>query len=263
MNTNGSVNILDGARRRIQQARRPMSNLAMPFVTVTYAQSIDGCIAGCAGETLRLSNRKSQTLTHELRAMHEAILVGINTVVRDNPRLNVRLVEGANPQPVVVDTQLRFPLDSSLLQDPCVRPIVFASERASARKAQCLEAAGATVCRVTEDANGLLDLHELFMCLRREGHRSVMVEGGASIITSMLALGLANQYLVTISPQLVAGMHAVRPTQVRMPQLCNLDHQWLGEDLILRGDLVNRLESVTVDTPEGTQRNNGSKESQR
>ena len=260
--SNGNVDVIESARRRMDRAYQQISKRDAPFITVTYAQSLDGCIAGCSGETIHLSSRESQTLTHKLRAIHDAILVGINTVVRDNPRLNVRLVEGPNPQPVVVDTKLRFPLDSSLLHGPCVRPIVFASEHASDDKARQLQDAGAKVVRVTECKHGLLDLFQVFTHLRRDGYRSVMVEGGASIITSMLASGLAQQYLLTISPRLVAGMHAVKPQLGRMPQLCNLEHQWLGKDLILRGDLFHEPDRVSVGRPDDLHRNKGGKESQ-
>ena len=87
-----------------------------PFVTLTYAQSLDGSIAADPGQPLSLSGPQSLLLTHYLRAAHDAILVGIGTVLADNPLLNVRLVEGKNPQPVIVDSQLRFPLDANLLR---------------------------------------------------------------------------------------------------------------------------------------------------
>jgi len=76
-----------------------------PLVTLSYAQSLDGCIAARPGQPLAVSGPLSLTLTHQLRAAHDAILVGIGTVLADNPRLTVRLVEGQHPQPVVVDSR--------------------------------------------------------------------------------------------------------------------------------------------------------------
>ena len=80
-----------------------------PFVTLSYAQSLDGSIATAAGQPLRISSPQSMIMTHALRAAHDAILVGINTVLADDPSLTVRLDEGNNPQPIVLDSQLRMP----------------------------------------------------------------------------------------------------------------------------------------------------------
>src|SRR5215831_2035198 len=113
-----------------------------PFVTLTYAQSLDGCIAARRGQALHLSGRQSLTLTHRLRAAHDAILVGIGTVLADNPLLNVRLVEGKDPQPVIVDSQLRFPLEANLLRHHSLAPLIATSEQAERDRQRHLEAAG-------------------------------------------------------------------------------------------------------------------------
>ena len=94
----------------------------MPYITLAYAQSLDGSIAARPGEMLRLSNSLSQAMTHHLRARHDAILVGINTVLSDDPRLTVRLAEGKDPRPVVIDGCLRTPLCARLLASPAARP---------------------------------------------------------------------------------------------------------------------------------------------
>ena len=214
-----------------------------PFVTLTYAQSLDGSIARSDGAKLLLSNEASQALTHELRALHDAILVGINTVVNDNPRLNVRLVDGSDPQPVVVDTRLRFPLDASLLRDPCIRPIIFTGESTGCetREKQLVEL-GARVIRLPLESDGSICLERLLACLLDEGHQSVMVEGGGEIITSILAAHLADQFLLTIAPRFVGGLRAVHPGDGSndrcWPELSNVDMACLAGDLVVRGDLV-------------------------
>jgi 3,4-dihydroxy 2-butanone 4-phosphate synthase/GTP cyclohydrolase II len=181
-------------------------------------------------------------LTHQVRAVHDAILVGINTVLRDDPRLNVRLVEGQSPQPIVVDSRLRFPMDANLLRDPCIRPIIFTHPDSCEKKEEQLRDRGATVLRVGGRRDGWIELAELLAYLKSLGLRSVMVEGGASIITSVLRSRLANQVLLTISARFLGGL----PSMHRMhgddayhpPQLDNLKYQWLGNDLILCGDLL-------------------------
>ena len=88
-------------------------SVGRPFVTLSYAQSLDGCIAAKRGQPLALSGPQSLTLTHQLRSAHDAIMVGIGTLLADNPRLTVRLVEGRDPQPVVLDSRLRFPSEAN------------------------------------------------------------------------------------------------------------------------------------------------------
>ena len=233
--------IFERVRCHLNHANGCFRNRDFPFVTLTYAQSIDGCVARFEGGPLQLSNPSAQKLTHQVRALHDAILVGINTVLRDNPRLNVRLVKGRSPQPVVVDSRLRFPLEANLLKEPCVSPIIVASEGACKVKENHLTNAGAQVIRVAEQDDGLIDLSQLWRRLKQLGLRSVMVEGGASIITSVLTSRLADQFLLTISPRFVGGLRAVKAQDGadcdQMPRLCNLHYQWLAEDLIIRGDL--------------------------
>ena len=234
------TDVIGCVRRCLDHAHRSHAQRQRPYVTVTYAQSLDGSIAHAQGQTLNLSNEHSLRLTHQVRAEHDGILVGINTVMRDNPRLSVRLVEGKNPQPIVIDGRLRFPCDAHLLQDPCIRPIIFTSHEACETRAQRLLDAGARVVRVAQDAEGLLDLGHLFEYLKQNlGLRSVMVEGGATVITNLLTKRLADQFLITISPKLVGGLRSIhaQTNLDEIPQLRNLCYQWLGADLILRGDV--------------------------
>jgi GTP cyclohydrolase II len=213
-----------------------------PFVTLTYAQSLDGCIAADLGQPLPLSGPQARLLTHRLRATHDAILVGIGTVLADNPLLNVRLVEGKDPQPVVVDSQLRFPLEANLLRQHPLSPWIATSDQADRERQRRLEAAGARVLRLPSRAGGAVDLDALLEQLGSWGINSLMVEGGARIITSFLARQLADHLVLTVVPRLIGGVHAVgnlgQFEPARFPGLRNVGHQRLGEDLVLWGDLA-------------------------
>ena len=134
------------------------------LVTLSYAQSLDGCIAALPGQPLAVSGTLSLTLTHQLRAAHDAILVGIGTVLADNPRLTVRLVEGRHPQPVVVDSQLRFPPDANLLKHHPLPAWSAASEHADRGRQHALERAGAHVLRLPAGPRGGLNLAALLEC---------------------------------------------------------------------------------------------------
>lgn len=209
-----------------------------PFVTLSYAQSLDGSITKQRGQPLALSGQESLTLTHQLRANHDAILVGIGTVLADDPRLTVRLVDGSNPQPIIVDSQLRLPLTARLLSDHPCNPIIATTETADLQKEALLVAAGAIVLRLPATANGQVSLLALLKTLGQRGIKNLMVEGGAGIITSFLAARLVDRLVITVTPLLVGGLNAVGNLNgYGMPQINNPHTQWLGKDMVLSGDV--------------------------
>ena len=211
-----------------------------PFITLAYAQSLDGSIAQVPGRPMNLSAHESQAMTHRLRAVHNGILIGVGTVIADNPRLTVRLTEGTNPQPVILDSCLRFPLDANLLQNPGVPPWIVTIGGASLSKKKALEERGARVLCMPSDSNGWVDLRVLMQYLAAEGMDSVMVEGGSRVITSFLSEQLVDYIILTIAPVLVGGLQAVgdlkRSWRNRCPRLVNMGHQRLGDDLVIWGD---------------------------
>jgi GTP cyclohydrolase II len=226
----------------VKKAAEHHRHTGRPFVTLSYAQSVDGSIAARPGQPLALSGTLSMTLTHQLRAAHDAILVGIGTVLADNPRLTVRLVEGKNPQPIVADSRLRFPLSAHLLCAHPLAPWIATGEPAEVDRQRVLEEAGARVLRLPMNTRGHVDLTALLERLGALGVRSVMVEGGARIITSFLAERLVDHIVLTVAPKLVGGIRAVRrlthADPAYLPRLRNLRYQWLEEDLVLWSDPV-------------------------
>ncbi|MEQ8818988.1 MAG: GTP cyclohydrolase II [Sumerlaeia bacterium] len=217
-----------------------------PFVTLSYAQSIDGCIAARRGKPLALSGPESLEMTHQLRADHDAILIGVGTVIADDPSLTVRHVAGENPQPIILDSHLRTPADCGLLTDPARQPWIFCTPQADAERREALESAGARILEVPADAHGHVDLAAAMDRLGDEGITSVMVEGGAQVITSFLTARLVDHVVLTITSMLVGGgVHAVGSLSggngskgSSFPRLANKRVRYLGEDLILQGDPV-------------------------
>jgi GTP cyclohydrolase II len=210
-----------------------------PWITLSYAQSLDGCIATRQGKPLALSGAQSLKLTHQLRAAHNAILVGIGTVLADNPQLTVRLADGQNPQPVVLDSKLRFPQDARLLRDHPVSPWIVTGQNADPVRQELLEGVGARVLRLPTTTDGQVDLVALLDELGASGINSLMIEGGAGIITSFLHQRLPDLLVLTISPMLVGGLHAVgnlgESNVTRFLRLSQVGHEQLGQDLILWG----------------------------
>jgi 3,4-dihydroxy 2-butanone 4-phosphate synthase/GTP cyclohydrolase II len=220
-----------------QFLRRPRSD--RPFITVAFAQSLDASITHRPEARMQLSNRQSMSLTHQLRARHDAILVGVNTVRIDDPLLTVRLVSGASPRPIVLDSRLRISEKARLLVT-CREPIVATTCRAFPRKRCRLQDAGVCVVELPAAVDGLVALPPLLAYLRSVGIRSLMIEGGARVITSFLTAGLADQLVLTICPLLVNGPRALTPANGfphPLPQLRNVCYEALDDDLVLMADL--------------------------
>jgi GTP cyclohydrolase II len=187
-----------------------------------------------------LSGSKSQKLTHQLRAAHDAILIGIGTVLSDDPRLTVRLIRGHNPLPVVLDSRLRLPLEAKLLKNnvaPCIATTFYASQE---RQSQ-LEGSGGQVIRLPADARGWVDLNSLLAELARLGITSVLVEGGARVITNFLSQRLVDRIVITITPRLLGGLRALENPLNKFAadslEFGDFGYQQAGQDMIFWGKL--------------------------
>jgi len=211
-----------------------------PLVTVAYAQSLDGCIAARPGTRTPLSGPESLAYTHRLRAAHDAVLVGIGTVLADDPRLTVRLASGNHPQPIVLDSRLRLPLSAALLRHPTHRPWLATTHAAAGDAAlvEPLQALGAELFPLASDAAGRIDLSALLAALGGRGIRTLMVEGGAGVLTAFLAGGHADRISVTVAPRWLGGLPALtRPLALQLH-----DPVWrdLGDDRVLEARLSDR-----------------------
>lgn len=212
-----------------------------PLVTLSYAQSLDGCLTLHAGQPSPVSGAESMRLTHRLRVAHDAILVGIGTVLADDPRLTARVEGACQPQPVVLDSRLRFPVSARLLAHPR-GPWLATTQGADAARAAELEAAGATVLPLPAGPEGRVSLGALLGELGARQITSVMVEGGAGVITAFLRAGLADVMVVTIAPVLAGGYHAVQgpcaDEWAALPRLSAMSVERAGEDVIVWGDIM-------------------------
>lgn len=171
-------------------------------VTINAAMTIDGKIATASGDST-ISSKEDLKRVHKLRAASDAIVVGISTVLADDPQLTVRLVRGKNPARVIVDSRGRIPGESKLLRTArTVKTIVATSEQAREIDIVRIKGAGAQVIVAGRDA---VDLKALFLALKNMGFKQVLVEGGGELNWSVLALGLADELIVTIAPRVAGG----------------------------------------------------------
>jgi 2,5-diamino-6-(ribosylamino)-4(3H)-pyrimidinone 5'-phosphate reductase len=178
-------------------------------VTINAAMTVDGKIATTCGNS-RISSKRDLIRVHELRSSMDAIMVGISTVLIDNPLLTVRLIKskkGKDPARVVIDSDGRIPLDSRILKTAnSIATIVVVSERAADNKIEKLRSTGAMVIIAGRET---VDLREVLFCLKKMGFKNILAEGGGELNWSLLDLGIVNQLIVTVSPKLVGGRSAV------------------------------------------------------
>jgi 3,4-dihydroxy 2-butanone 4-phosphate synthase/GTP cyclohydrolase II len=231
-----SIRTLEDLREQLAEAASFRTDRGRPFVVLSYAQSVDGSIAGRRRERIGLSGPESMRLTYLIRTLCDTILVGIGTILADDPRLRVREVIGPNPHPIVLDTRLRTPEEARLLQRPDTRPWLVHGPQAPPSRIQALIAAGAEPVPCATGADGRIDLQALMQWLAGHAINSVMVEGGARVITSFIRQQLADIIIVTISPQLLGGLPVIdaeASTEAIGLQLAEASYQTLGRDLVL------------------------------
>ena len=217
-----------------------------PYVLVKYAQTLDGRIATRTGDSKWISGEAERRISHALRAACDAVLVGSGTVRRDDPELTVRLVPGANPIRVVLDSTLRMVPTAKVAGD-IATTVVFTTSAADPTRREQLRAARVTVHEVTAGPRGV-DLTAVLAHLRESGVESLMVEGGRRVITSLFAAGQVDRLVVSISPTVIGtGVEAVGDLGIGLVaegvRLTNRAFYLAGDDVLLGWDVEPRTAS--------------------
>ena len=172
-----------------------------PFVVLRYAQTLDGRILAGPAEPGPVDGEAQALIWHALRAACDAVLVGVGTVLADNPYLTVRAVPGRSPARVVLDSRLRTPLTAAVLNLDAPTYLMTNSHVDDRARQEALAARYVAVRHMPAGPGGL-DMAAVLRQLYAEGIRSVVAEGGPRVITSLLAAGLADRVIVSISPQI-------------------------------------------------------------
>jgi diaminohydroxyphosphoribosylaminopyrimidine deaminase/5-amino-6-(5-phosphoribosylamino)uracil reductase len=184
----------------------------MPYIILKVAQSFDGCIATSEGASRWISSPESRKLSHKLRAETDAVLIGRGTALADNPRLDVRVVEGRNPKKIVLDSTLSLPLNLNIFNNPSETDVFVACtfEAALSIQAEEFKNAGIKIVPVQKNTDNSLDLSSLLKILYKE-HKisSILVEGGSSVFSSFAGQHLINELHIFTAPIIIGnGKHS-------------------------------------------------------
>lgn len=242
-----TVGVLADQAQRLNEAFIKWITTRRPFVILKAAISLDGKIAASSGSSRWITAETSRLKAHELRSYYDAVLVGVQTVVKDDPQLTCRL-EGKWHQPVriVVDSRLRLPLDAQIINPRLQKvsaTIIAHGGDYDCHKAEVLKGLGVETLELKMTARGV-DLEQLMEVLGQRGITSVLIEGGAEVNASALEQGIVDKVVLFVAPKLIGGHKA--PGMIGgkgiedvnlAPSLHDLEIERVGPDLMITGYL--------------------------
>jgi diaminohydroxyphosphoribosylaminopyrimidine deaminase / 5-amino-6-(5-phosphoribosylamino)uracil reductase len=204
------IEVIVGVREEESQRMNEVFNKFIvekkPFVTLKAGITLDGKIATHTSDSKWITSEDARTDVHHLRNENMAILVGANTVIKDNPELTTRIPNGRNPIRVVLDSTLKIPLDSKLLTDKLAETWIFTSEKYDVEKKKVLEELGITVFHTTGSRH--VDPNQVVEVLGEKLVSSLLIEGGGTINGSFLENKLIDKVVLYFAPKLVGGQNA-------------------------------------------------------
>lgn len=191
-------------------------NTGLPFVTAKFAMSLDGKIATQSGDSRWITGTESRDMVQRLRRESDAVMVGINTVLADDPQLTARDTQGEplarQPLRVVLDSQCRTPPDARLLREPG-RTLIVTAENSTGQRAGRLKEAGAEVLQLASTPDGRIDLNQVMAALGQRNVVSLLVEAGGTLQGSLFDAGLVDKVMAFIAPVIIGGIQAASPVE--------------------------------------------------
>jgi diaminohydroxyphosphoribosylaminopyrimidine deaminase/5-amino-6-(5-phosphoribosylamino)uracil reductase len=246
--------LLEEEARRLNEAYLTQRREGRPFVTAKLAATLDGRLAARTRASRWITGEEARRRAHELRAAHDAVLVGIGTVIADDPRLTPRTgapIEGPPRLRVIADSGLRLPAEGRLARSARESPVVvYTGPGGGARRRAALEEAGLEVVELPL-APGGIDLRALLEDLARREIVSVLAEGGGRLVGGLLARGLVDKVAWFVAPLILGDAEAVPAVAGLAPsspregiRLVRTETETVGEDLLLVGYPVRGAEEV-------------------
>ncbi len=235
------VGILEENAKKLNEVFFKYIVTGLPFVTSKFACSLDGKIATTSGESFGISSPESLKFTHRLRDINDAIMVGIGTVLNDNPSLTTRLeTPGKNPTRIIVDGFAKTPQNSKILTDGAAKDIFAVTPDAPAENIAKLKNTGAEI--IFSGEGGKVDLKFLMRELAKREITSILVEGGGTLHFSLFKENLVDKVHAFIAPKIIGGKDAVTGVDGEgfaklsdAVRLKNLTSENLGSDILITG----------------------------
>lgn len=239
-----ATGVLEADCKKINEIFIKFITTKMPFVIMKAAMTLDGKIATCTGASKWITGEEARLKVHELRNKVSAIMVGIGTILSDDPMLTCRIPGGSNPKRIVVDSKLRIPLTAKVLnQEDDTLTIVATTANASKEKVQILKDMGIKVLIIPEYKNKV-DLEALIIKLGEINIDSILLEGGSTLNYSALEQRIVDKVQFYIAPKLIGGENSKTPVGGAGVQnlseafkLYNLSTKQIGEDILIEGYL--------------------------
>lgn len=218
-----------------------------PYVVMKYAMTADGKIATCTGKSKWITGEESLKNTHKDRHKYSAIMVGVNTVITDNPMLTCRIENGRNPVRIICDTSLRTPLESNIVTTAKETPTIIATCCTHREKQQPYIKKQCKIITV-DKKDGCINLNTLMKKLGEENIDSILLEGGSTLNWSALNSGIVNKIQTYIAPKIFGGSNAKSPVGgigIDMPNeafmLTNSTITKIGDDFLIESDVINNV----------------------
>jgi diaminohydroxyphosphoribosylaminopyrimidine deaminase/5-amino-6-(5-phosphoribosylamino)uracil reductase len=202
------VGVLEEEARELNKFYFKHVKEKMPYLTLKAAQTLDGKIADIEGYSKWISSVESRRYVHELRSIYDAIIVGKNTVLRDNPSLNVRLVEGRNPKRILIDEKLEIPDTANAFKGSTKYPTFIITSEKNKNQAQKLEnfqKQGIEIIFTGEDEKGYLNLESALKEISKFHISSILVEGGGKVFSYLVNKNLFDEISIFLSPKVLGN----------------------------------------------------------
>ncbi|MDP2209288.1 MAG: bifunctional diaminohydroxyphosphoribosylaminopyrimidine deaminase/5-amino-6-(5-phosphoribosylamino)uracil reductase RibD [Bacteroidota bacterium] len=240
--------ILEPEAKQLNEFFHKYITQKLPFVTLKMAQTLDGKIADYQGNSRWISNLETRKKVHELRAKYDAILVGANTVHKDDPELTVRLVKGRNPIRVVLDGSLSVSKKSKIFLTATENPtLLFTSKKGylkNLKKASFLKNMGVKIF-VIKSKSTIISLKTVLNILAKNSIASILVEGGSEVVAQFIKNRFADKIIYTIAPKILGKGTPAISDKIRFPitnpfELQDVTFQQCGTDIMIEGYIKNR-----------------------
>ncbi len=223
----------------------------IPFVNFKAAITLDGKIADLNKGSKWITNERSRRFVHKLRSQVDAVMVGVGTVILDDPQLTVRWGRGRNPKRIILDSHLKISKEAKVLGDKCIiaslsgRGEPMCSPESLGQTHKFARDVRTTIWHIKKDTNGKVDILEVLKRAGKENIQSILIEGGKEVFTESLSRGLVDKVYFFIAPKLLgSGISVIKDLGIKKIEdalsLTSVKFRRFGDDMLIEGKLKTR-----------------------